>query len=238
MRERIENLTFWDFLEAIVRVAQQKAMPTDEEVEEYGYADGGEFLLRLKDDDPGAYRDFIELNERQWWERTRQPIDKKISIMLTLVMRTLAANLKRWEKDGTAAEARKKAADTRDYVKRHEGLAAPPGSALPDKPTEFKGNELLEGLGTFSDDGTLSMDAMMSLDSALDAQTRTLDRAATTIQARSRGRMARVDLAEKRNAAKGMQRYARGICVRKAVATGATKVGALQHVAKFFGRMR
>ena len=31
-RERIENLTFWGFLEAMVRVAQSKALPTNEQV--------------------------------------------------------------------------------------------------------------------------------------------------------------------------------------------------------------
>ena len=103
-RQRIENLTFWGFLEGVVRVSQSKAMPTDEEVEKSGYADGGTFLIRLKAEDPTAYREFIKKNDRAWWETTRQPIHKKISILLNLVMHTLAANLQRWQEDGTEAK--------------------------------------------------------------------------------------------------------------------------------------
>ena len=84
-RERIENLTFWGFLEAIIRVAQSKALPTDEEVEASGYADGGEFLIKMKRDNPSEYRDFLRANDRQWWEQTRQPIASKLSKLLKLV---------------------------------------------------------------------------------------------------------------------------------------------------------
>ena len=65
-RQRIENLTFFGFLEAIIRVTQQKAMPTDEEVTESGYADGGDFLIRLQIDDPSAYAEFMKRGKRRW----------------------------------------------------------------------------------------------------------------------------------------------------------------------------
>ena len=109
MRRRIENLTFWGFLEAIIRVAQRKAMPIDDEVKAAGYTDGGDFLIRLAKDDPSAYRAFVVKNAKQWWEPTRQPTHKKLSILLSLVMNTLAKNLQRWQKDGSMGKAQTEA---------------------------------------------------------------------------------------------------------------------------------
>ena len=54
-RERIENLTFWGFLEAIIRVAKCKAIPTKEEVAQSGANDGADFLLTMRRDQPNEY---------------------------------------------------------------------------------------------------------------------------------------------------------------------------------------
>ena len=97
-------------MEAVIRVAQSKALPTEEEVERSGYVDGGDFLIGLRRDNPSVFRAFVRENDRQWWESTRQPVSKKLEILLQLIMRTLATNLARWEADGSMGKARKEAA--------------------------------------------------------------------------------------------------------------------------------
>ena len=98
-RERIENLTFFGFLEAMVRVAQSKALPTDEQVAASGCADGGELLLKLRAEDPTGYREFVAAHDGEWWQPLRQPIANAIKHMLMLVMRTVSATLMRWERE-------------------------------------------------------------------------------------------------------------------------------------------
>lgn len=182
MRRRIENLTFWGFLEAIIRVAQRKAMPTDDEVKAAGYRDGGDFLIRLAKDDPSAYRAFVVKNAKQWWEPTRQPTHKKLSILLSLVMNTLAKNLQRWEKDGSMGKAQKEAEVHRK--KSEDALANVEAQS-----------EATEG---FDDEGTLSEEALHRLSAGLDEQATVLNTAALTIQTHARGRIARSSIEDYR----------------------------------------
>ena len=46
---QMRTLMFEDFLEAIVRVAALVALPTDEEINESGAADAGQYLLTLEE---------------------------------------------------------------------------------------------------------------------------------------------------------------------------------------------
>jgi hypothetical protein len=180
-RQRIENLTFWGFLEAIIRVSQRKALPTDDEVAASGYADGGAFLLGLQRDNPSAYFDFLRKNAKQWWEPTRQPIHKKLSILLSLVMHTISKNFKRWKEDGSMERAEKSAAKQRRAASRG-GALAPPRAA-----GEVSGPQSNE-------DGTLTEADLASLDASLDVQTKLLNQAAGAIQKFALGQLTRNNL--------------------------------------------
>ena len=56
---RITTLSFEDFLEAFVRTATMKALPTDAEIDQVGLSDAGQFLLNLQLKRPEAYQDFL-----------------------------------------------------------------------------------------------------------------------------------------------------------------------------------
>tara|TARA_B100000780_G_C21041757_1_gene418066 strand:+ start:92 stop:817 length:726 start_codon:yes stop_codon:yes gene_type:complete len=56
---RITNLSFEDFLEAFVRTACMKALPTDAEIDQAGLSDAGQFLLHMQLKRPDDYQDFL-----------------------------------------------------------------------------------------------------------------------------------------------------------------------------------
>ena len=56
---RITTLCFEDFLEAFVRAAAIKALPTDAEIDQAGLSDAGQFLLTMQRKRPEAYQDFV-----------------------------------------------------------------------------------------------------------------------------------------------------------------------------------
>jgi len=224
-RQRIENLTFWGFLEAVVRVAQSKAIPTDEEVRASGYADGGEFLLRLRQDDPSAYRSFVERNDRKWYEETRQSIPKKLAVLLTLMMRTLAGNLERWQRDGSAAavmrdaEAQDKAFKARGgeqyghLTERRRREAAEQGR----RRWSAASSAVLLSVSL----GRISDGSAKGLERALDEQHAVFGRAATLIQAMYRGWVGRLEGKEgalARATAVLIQAHYRGHSARAALA--------------------
>lgn len=55
---RTTNLTFEDFLEAFVRAALLKPLPTPAEVQKAGYRDAGEFVLKMRTDDPAGWNNW------------------------------------------------------------------------------------------------------------------------------------------------------------------------------------
>lgn len=97
-RQKLENLSFWDFLEAIVRAANYKALPTDEELEAEGHEDAFSMLFELKKNDRDNYELFLEkVGAREWWQSPRQPIARAVEHLLNVMMRTLNHNLGRME---------------------------------------------------------------------------------------------------------------------------------------------
>ena len=228
-RERIENLTFWGFLEAMVRVAQSKALPTDEQVEASGCADGGEFLIKLQQR-PTEYSEFVRNFDREWWQPIHQPIAHALKHMLMLVMRTVGDTLKRWEQNA-ANKAAAKSKGTQQYApsppksppKARAGLKGEGGS---DKSRGRRKQATHAELKTASDalqqqmdglnkkGGTLSADALGVLGSALDEQIHVQGHAATVINAAVRGKMTRVERDEFKEATISLQRHARGQAVR------------------------
>ena len=129
-RQQVENLPFWGFLEAIVRVAQSKALPTDEEVAAEGVEDGGDFLLSLQRSDPSRHKAYVRKHKREWWQLTRQPVAKKLAVLLSLIMRTLVHNLDRWERDGTFALERERAFEQRQACATKGGGQSPRAASV------------------------------------------------------------------------------------------------------------
>ena len=59
-------MPFEGFLEALVRLAMLKALPTDQEITDSGQADAGAFLRALKEADEAAYKKFLLERRRVW----------------------------------------------------------------------------------------------------------------------------------------------------------------------------
>ena len=90
-KKRMKHLNFEDFLEALVRVSTMKALPTDEEVEEAGVADGGDFVLRLRQNS-SDYQAWID----EWYATHQAPINKAsqpahraLDALILLIVRTI-----------------------------------------------------------------------------------------------------------------------------------------------------
>ena len=72
-RSKMVQLNFFDFLEAIVRVAIVKALPTALQLKMAGAEDAGQFFARLRND-PTDFDNFITRNAPEWGQPPRQPV--------------------------------------------------------------------------------------------------------------------------------------------------------------------
>ena len=60
------HLPFEGFMEALCRIAAQKALPTDREVEDAHDADAGAFIDRLMDEEGTEYDEFMKERALPW----------------------------------------------------------------------------------------------------------------------------------------------------------------------------
>jgi hypothetical protein len=148
-KKRINHLSFEDFLEAIVRCATMKALPTKGELIFSGYKDAGSFLVQLRTN-PAAYAQFVEHRERAWDEPLRQPIERCVEHLLSLVIRTIEVSTTGWG-DGKLS----KSEITRFYRQggfrvgaSNSGPGAPSAAAAPASgaPSAAGGGEEAKGL--------------------------------------------------------------------------------------------
>ncbi|KOO26628.1 camp-dependent protein kinase regulatory subunit [Chrysochromulina tobinii] len=99
----LRNLSYQDFLEAIVRLAAILALPTDEEIAEAHAADGGQYLLTLEEQATTEFRRFVHQRkqplERATASGPRQPIARCVDHLMHYVARIVEANTSR-EGDG------------------------------------------------------------------------------------------------------------------------------------------
>ena len=104
---KLETLSMEDCFEALVRVACQKAMPTDEEVETAQCLDGGDFIIRLRAEKAENewldqyYRTRINLNASRPDEIPPQPVHRALSHLLLYMIRQIEVfgSLEAKEKD-------------------------------------------------------------------------------------------------------------------------------------------
>lgn len=89
-KPKMQNLSFEDFLDAFVRVATMKALPTDEALAREGCVDAGALLLRLRKN-PDVYRGWVKAHGRRWDEPLPQPVERAVAHLLMLLIRTIEA---------------------------------------------------------------------------------------------------------------------------------------------------
>ena len=73
---RLRHLTFHDFLEALVRLSMLIALPTNDDLQETGAVDAGQFLISLYAASPTQYARFVEERGGRWDREPRQKIWK------------------------------------------------------------------------------------------------------------------------------------------------------------------
>jgi len=116
--KRTTNLAFEDFLEAFVRVATLKALPTDAMVEAAGCADAGELVLSMQggavDGQGHAYRAFVAANVRRWDTALKpgelgQPVARCVEHLACLMVRTVKRELRDFAGHGAEPTATRRA---------------------------------------------------------------------------------------------------------------------------------
>ena len=81
------------YLEAIVRCARLKSLPTKTEITEAMSEDAGIFLCDLRCN-PIAYAAFVESREPEWDGPLRQPIECAVEAIILLIIRTIEGTIK------------------------------------------------------------------------------------------------------------------------------------------------
>jgi len=109
-RRSMCNLRFEDFCECLVRLATMKRMPTDAEVDEAGYADGGDMILGLRK--TAQLRDWCATRQQAWNDELPQPIGRCVSHLLATFIRTVEDRLLREDEPTTGVGLTKKMVTT------------------------------------------------------------------------------------------------------------------------------
>ena len=128
---RLRHLFPVDFLEALVRMATMISLPTDEEIEEVGATDAGEFLLAMQIDSPNSYRSFLESHRPKhkdpdcsdWEKHCLQPIWRCVEHLIKLLVRTIEINTSAI-KDDEAADGVVQASEASKFIKQRSQGAA------------------------------------------------------------------------------------------------------------------
>jgi len=128
-RAKVNRLCFQDFMEALVRVAMFKAMPTDKAVAAgvggQSCVDAGDFLIALREHDRGAYVAFLKRVDEPDYVQER-PSWEQLEGMLTLLLRTIKdrIGLGRRTQTDEATIRRGSIAQAAERRPRHGSIAA------------------------------------------------------------------------------------------------------------------
>jgi len=90
-RRAMCNLRFEDFNECIVRLCTMKVIPTDEEVEDGGFTDGGEMFLELRK--ANEWRTWSMDRQIAWNDELRQPIWRCVHHIMAIITRGVEERL-------------------------------------------------------------------------------------------------------------------------------------------------
>lgn len=120
---KIIQLSFEDFLDAIIHIATIKALPDDEQVYDYDCEDAGEFLIKMRGD-PAGWQRFLASNTPDPDMPPSQPIHKLVEHLCHYIMHCVASVI------ASAGDARKSVKDmnnlTADNAKTFKKLAHKP----------------------------------------------------------------------------------------------------------------
>mmetsp|Transcript_1620 Transcript_1620/g.4844 ORF Transcript_1620/g.4844 Transcript_1620/m.4844 type:complete len:1055 (+) Transcript_1620:77-3241(+) len=83
----LRNLQFEDFLEALIRLSIQMVLPNDDEIEEGGASDGGQYLIALEN--AMLLDDFIAERRQPWWKEPSQRVWRCLEHLLTYIVRVI-----------------------------------------------------------------------------------------------------------------------------------------------------
>ena len=72
---KLRHLSFQDFLEALVRLAMQVPLPTDDEIGAMGASDAGEFMMELRAKKE-ELRSFAQARKRTWNQEPAQHVSR------------------------------------------------------------------------------------------------------------------------------------------------------------------
>ena len=104
-QSKLRNLSFYDFLEALIHIATMKSMPNKEELQQEGVADAGLFFNKLQVE--GRYAAWMATHSQRWDEPPRQPIALALEQLIILMIRFIEdSSGGNGDGDLTLAEAR------------------------------------------------------------------------------------------------------------------------------------
>ncbi|KAL1511314.1 hypothetical protein AB1Y20_006119 [Prymnesium parvum] len=92
-KARLTQLHFEDFLEALVRVATTKTIPTDHHLQSAGFVDGGEFFLTMSSDPKLAddLESYVVNFAHRWDGELPQPAERAVYHLLKWLLRMVDA---------------------------------------------------------------------------------------------------------------------------------------------------
>ena len=90
---KLQQLSFEDFLEALVHVARLKTLPTEEQVFEAGCEDAGDFLVQMLGQPEAAVASFIQANQREWGAPLRGPLFRYVDDIIYFAIRRIESVL-------------------------------------------------------------------------------------------------------------------------------------------------
>ena len=84
------HITFEGFVEALCRISAMKALPTDDEVSDYGSPNAGVYLEAIKQSDPRHYDRLVRIRSNPWGEEPKaQPVHRCVAHVIVSLLYTV-----------------------------------------------------------------------------------------------------------------------------------------------------
>lgn len=88
-QSNLRNLSFEDFLEALIRLATLLPLPSDKEINELNATDAGDYLVSMFRVKPDLFREFVAANKQHWQEEPKQPTPRCVDHLMAYLSRVL-----------------------------------------------------------------------------------------------------------------------------------------------------
>ena len=87
-RVKLTHMAFEDFLEGICRLSTYKALPTDEELEASEWTCGGEYIFRLRAEEPDDYAKLVNARAKPWGAEPTMRMERCVEHFCSLLVVT------------------------------------------------------------------------------------------------------------------------------------------------------